>query len=117
MRFTCFVTLSILATALGAPSAKRQEPLNGNVLFCTGKGFTGVCGRTPPASSNNCKSLDGPFDKNITSFRIEPKGSFVCLLWSNQNCQGSNIGGWIQNPGKFDRGSFFNNINSSLGSR
>ncbi|KAH7338466.1 hypothetical protein B0J17DRAFT_662597 [Rhizoctonia solani] len=97
MRFTAFAVLSVVATALGAPAAMRREQVSGNVYFCTEKDFKGQCGRTPPVD-NSCRPLDGPFKKNVSSFRIEPSGSFVCLLWSGENCQGSNIGGWIKNP-------------------
>ncbi|CAE6468418.1 unnamed protein product [Rhizoctonia solani] len=97
MRFTSFIVLSVVAATLGAPSAMRREQVNGNVYFCTEKDFKGKCGLTPPVD-NSCRPLDGPFNKNITSFQIEPYGSFVCLLWSEKNCQGSNIGGWIKNP-------------------
>ncbi|CAE6376229.1 unnamed protein product [Rhizoctonia solani] len=97
MRFATIATLSFITAALGAPSAKRQEQLNGNVFFCTEKDFTGVCARTPP-TDNGCKGLDDVFNKNISSFRIEPEGTFVCLLWSDANCQGSNPGGWIRAP-------------------
>ncbi|CAE6483821.1 unnamed protein product [Rhizoctonia solani] len=95
MRFTTIVTLSFITAAFGAPFAKRQEQLNGNVLFCTERDFAGVCARTPP-TDGGCKGLNDIFNRNISSFQIEPEGAFVCVLWSDANCQGSNPGGWIR---------------------
>ncbi|CAE6410467.1 unnamed protein product [Rhizoctonia solani] len=113
MRFNAFFILSVAATALSAPAVMRREQVNGNVLFCTEKDFKGICGRTPPVD-NNCRPLDGPFKKNVSSFQIEPSASFVCLLWSGDNCQGTNIGGWIKNPVS-DLGVYnFDNIASSF---
>ncbi|CAE6410480.1 unnamed protein product [Rhizoctonia solani] len=97
MRFANIVALTFATAAFGAPSAKRQEQLNGNVFFCTEKDFTGVCARTPP-TDDGCKGLDDTFNKNLSSFRIEPEGAFVCVLWSEADCQGSNVGAWIRAP-------------------
>ncbi|KAH7338465.1 hypothetical protein B0J17DRAFT_718121 [Rhizoctonia solani] len=74
MRFANIVALTFATAALGAPSA-----------------------RTPP-TDDGCKGLDETFNKNLSSFRIEPEGAFVCVLWSEANCQGSNIGAWIRAP-------------------
>ncbi|KAJ1304996.1 hypothetical protein OPQ81_000039 [Rhizoctonia solani] len=98
MRFAFFVITSIAATVLAAPSATRREQVNGNVYFCTETNFKGQCVGTYPPVDNGCRPLDGPFNNNITSFRIEPNGSFVCLLWSGENCQGSHLGAWLRNP-------------------
>ncbi|KAL5634248.1 hypothetical protein ACGC1H_006164 [Rhizoctonia solani] len=89
--------LSLVATALGAPFGKRQDQLNGGVYYCTEPNFTGVCVQTPPIE-DTCHNFDATFNDRVSSFRPEPAGFVVCLLWSDANCQGTNPGGWIANP-------------------
>ena len=103
MRSASIVALTFAAVVFGAPVdsgislVERQSALNGGVFFCTAPNFTGVCARTPPIT-DECHNLDTNWYKQINSFRAEPEGSVVCLLWSDLNCAGANPGGWIADP-------------------
>ncbi|QRW09840.1 hypothetical protein RhiLY_08839 [Ceratobasidium sp. AG-Ba] len=66
--------------------------------MCDGINFVDPCGY--PAVPDGCLNLPEAWSNMISSF--EPPNGTACLLWSDPDCQGSNPGGWMVNPGSAD---------------
>ncbi|KAF5312965.1 hypothetical protein D9619_003744 [Psilocybe cf. subviscida] len=114
------IALQALAAAAVAFTIVRAAPVeagdvvtlnrrvDGHLFVCTDNNFTGICTNLA-FNINACINLVSPFQDTISSFG--PDKGFICITYTNNNCQGSTYTG--TNPGF---GSLPSGINDAISS-
>ncbi|KAF5312902.1 hypothetical protein D9619_003753 [Psilocybe cf. subviscida] len=82
--------------------------VDGHLFVCTDNNFTGVCANIA-FNVDQCINLVSPFQDTISSFG--PDNGFLCITYTNNNCQGLTYTG--TNPGF---GSLPSGINDAISS-
>ncbi|KAG9074162.1 hypothetical protein FS749_014304 [Ceratobasidium sp. UAMH 11750] len=112
MRFACIPALSLFGSALAAPAILAPRQDNPSVTFCDGISFAPPCA-VAGVPLKSCVNVPSDYVDKISSFR--PSSGLACLLYSDNDCQGSNPGAYFVSPGSDDlRKQNFNDIANSF---
>ncbi|KAF8598964.1 hypothetical protein BDV93DRAFT_320357 [Ceratobasidium sp. AG-I] len=95
------------------PGVPAPAALNGGVYFCSDSEFKGNCLFVSGFGSGQCVNFGNEFNDQVSSFGPDPE--LKCILYSDWDCKGTDIGGYLVNPGSKDlRSQNFNDIASSF---
>ncbi|KAF9471512.1 hypothetical protein BDN70DRAFT_845303 [Pholiota conissans] len=89
--FLAAATVALIANVNAAPAANidiveaRAAEVDGHLFVCTDNNFTGICANVA-FNVDQCINFVSPFQDTISSFG--PDAGFICITYTDINCQG-----------------------------